>query len=277
MQQSRLYAPYDISGQVALVTGASSGIGLATAKRLAEAGCKLIIVARRADRLAALKAELEAEFKVSVHSVTLDIRDLDAVAQLPAQLPQAFQAVDILINNAGLALGVTTVGEHDIEDAKQMIETNFLSVVALTKAVVGGMMERNRGHIVNMSSIAGKEAYHGGGLYCGSKFALDAYTTATRHELVHTNIRVTSIAPGAVETEFSVVRFKGDKSRADAVYEGIDPLTADDIADNVMYCLTRPVHVQVCDMLVLANYQSSAKGIARVKSQAQQQAAGKPQ
>lgn len=271
MQQSRLYTPYDIKGQVALVTGASSGIGLATAQRLAEAGCNLVIVARRSDRLQSLKSELEEEFKVSVHTVSLDLRDLGAVAQLPQQLPEEFRDVGILVNNAGLALGVAAIGGHDIEDAKQMIETNFLSVVALTNEVVKGMIARNRGHIVNMSSIAAKESYHGGGLYCGSKFALDAFTTATRHELVGTNLRVTSILPGAVKTEFSVVRFKGDTAKADAVYEGIDPLTAADIADNVMYAVTRPPHVQVCDMLVLVTHQSSAKTIARVKSQAQAQ------
>eukprot|EP00878_Enallax_costatus_P013588 GHUV01014207.1.p1 GENE.GHUV01014207.1~~GHUV01014207.1.p1 ORF type:complete len:254 (+),score=82.01 GHUV01014207.1:1145-1906(+) len=248
---------------------ASSGIGEACAWRLAEAGCKLIITARRLDRLEQLKAQLTEKYKVPVHAVQLDMQDLDAVKALPEQLPEEFKQVDILINNAGLALGVSTVGDHNIEDAKTMIETNFLSVVMLTRELVKGMMERNRGHIVNMSSIAGKEAYSGGGLYCGTKFALDAYTTATRHELVGTNIRVTAVSPGAVKTEFSVVRFKGDQQRADDVYKGIDPLTAADIADNVMYALTRPAHVQMCDMLVLATYQCSAKGLARVKQESQ--------
>eukprot|EP00879_Flechtneria_rotunda_P027488 GHRR01029450.1.p1 GENE.GHRR01029450.1~~GHRR01029450.1.p1 ORF type:complete len:193 (+),score=50.71 GHRR01029450.1:838-1416(+) len=177
--------------------------------------------------------------------------------------------VHILINNAGLALGVSTVSDHDLEDAQIMWTTNVLSVVALTKQIVKGMLERNKGHIVNMSSIAAKEAYAGGGLYCGTKFALDAYTTAMRHELVGTDIRVTDIQPGAVQTEFSVVRFKGDVQKADAVYEGIDPLTAADIADNVMYALTRPKHVQITDLMTLATYQCSAKGIARVKKAAQ--------
>ncbi|KAF8072685.1 NADP-dependent 3-hydroxy acid dehydrogenase [Scenedesmus sp. PABB004] len=263
--QSALYAPYDISGQTALVTGASSGFGEALAWRLAEAGAKVIIAARRRDRLDALAAALRGAYPgAAVHVVQLDMRDLPAVAALPGELPVEFQQVDILVNNAGLALGVSDVHSHDIEDAVTMMETNYLSVVCLTRALVGGMVSRGRGHVVNISSIAGREAYAGGALYCASKHALDAFTTATRHDLVGTPVRVTSVAPGAAKTEFSVVRFKGDVAAADAVYAGFDPLTAPDIADNVMYALTRPPHVQVADMLVYANNQSSAKGIARL-------------
>eukprot|EP00775_Hariotina_reticulata_P004084 gene4084-4331_t len=265
MATSALYNPYDIRGQVAVVTGASSGFGEATAWRLAEAGCKLVLIARRMDRLLSLKEQLVEMYQVPVHVVQLDMRDLEAVKHFAADLPSEFQEVDILINNAGLALDVTTVSDHLIEDAQCMIETNYLSVVVLTRELVKGMIARNRGHIVNLSSIAGREAYHGGAIYCASKHALDAFSTASRHELVATNVRVTSIAPGAAKTEFSVIRFKGDVQRADAVYEGFDPLTAPDIADNILYALTRPLNVQVADMLVLANQQSSAKTLARVK------------
>lgn len=270
MQATSLYTHYDIKGQTALVTGASSGFGEAIAWRLAEAGCKLIITARRLDRLQQLQQQLVEKYQVAVHVAQLDMRDLDAVAQFPASLPAEFQEIDILVNNAGLALSLSSVADHDLEDARTMIETNFLSVVVLTREVVKGMMARNKGHIVNMSSIAGIEPYKGGGLYCGSKHALEAYTTATRHELVGTNIRVTSIQPGAAKTEFSIVRFKGDVARADSVYDGLDPLTAPDIADNVMYALTRPVHVQLAAMLVFPSNQASATTIARPKAESKQ-------
>ncbi|KAF6259497.1 hypothetical protein COO60DRAFT_1622042 [Scenedesmus sp. NREL 46B-D3] len=270
MQPSSLYTPYDIKGQTALVTGASAGFGEAIAWRLAEAGCKLIITARRLDRLQQLQQQLVDKYQAAVHVAQLDMRDLDAVAQFPDSLPDEFKEVDILVNNAGLALSLSSVADHDVEDAKTMIETNFLSVVVLTREVVKGMMARNKGHIVNMSSIAGIEPYKGGGLYCGSKHALEAYTTATRHELVGSNIRVTSIQPGAAKTEFSIVRFKGDMARADSVYDGLDPLTAPDIADNVMYALTRPVHVQIAAMLVFCSNQASATTIARPKAESKQ-------
>lgn len=270
MQATQLYAPLDITGSVALITGASSGFGEACAWRLAEAGCSLILVARRLERLEALKQQLQERYQARVHVVMQDMRDLEGVKGLPGSLPPEFQEVDILINNAGLALGVSTVENQDTEDMLQMMETNFFSVVVLTREVVKGMVARNRGHIVNISSIAGQEAYHGGGLYCASKHALNAYTAAARHELVGTDVRVTTISPGACRTEFSVVRFKGDEAKADAVYEGMDPLLAADIADNVMYAVTRPRHVQIADMLVFATYQSSAKSIARPHLQGKQ-------
>lgn len=267
MQATKLYAPLDVSGRTVLITGASAGFGEAMARRFAELQCRLVLVARRAERLEALKAELEAEFKAAVHVRRLDMRDLEAVAALPGSLPPGFAEVDILVNNAGLALGVATVEMQDVEDMRTMMETNYYSVVVLTREVAKGMVARNRGHIVNISSIAGAEAYAGGGLYCASKFALNAYTTATRHELVGTDVRVTTVSPGACKTEFSVVRFKGDEAKADAVYAGMDPLLAEDIADNVVYAVTRPARVQIADILVLASYQCSAKGIARPKLQ----------
>lgn len=267
MQATKLYTPMDVAGQTVVVTGASSGFGEAMAWRFAEAGCRLVLVARRLERLELLGAQLLDAFQAEVHIAKLDMRDLEAVAAFPASLPAEFKEVDILVNNAGLALGVATVDTQSVEDMRQMMETNYFGVVVLTRELVKGMMARNRGHIVNISSVAGVEAYPGGGLYCASKHALNAYTTATRHELVGTNIRVTTVSPGACLTEFSVVRYKGDKEMADAVYEGMDPVQAADIADNVMYAVTRPAHVQIADILVYATYQSSARTIARPKLQ----------
>ncbi|KAG2496225.1 hypothetical protein HYH03_005823 [Edaphochlamys debaryana] len=253
-----------IEGWTVLITGASSGFGEAMAWRFAEAGCRLVLLARRQDRLENLRDQLIFTYRVPVHTICLDVRNFAEVDLLPQQLPKDFAKVDILVNNAGLALGTATVQDNNLDDAVTMIETNVTAVIAMTKAFVAGMTERNRGHIVNISSIAGVEAYGGGSVYCATKHALQAFTTAARHDLVGTAVRVTSICPGAAQTEFSLVRFKGDQEKADAVYNGFAPLTAEDIADNVLYACTRPEHVQIADILVLATNQCSAKGIARV-------------
>jgi NADP-dependent 3-hydroxy acid dehydrogenase YdfG len=224
------YSPYSLEGQCVLVTGvrrlfpscfhvhsssarspalgpaaagASAGIGEACAWRFAEAGCRLVLLARRADRLDALKAELEAAHGSAVHTVVLDVRDAAGVAALPAALPEAFRGVDILLNNAGLALGVEAADEVDLDDARTMLESNVLSVVGFTRAFTPGMRARNRGHVINISSVAAQEAYAGGSVYCATKHALAALTVAARHDFVGTDIRVTAISPGAVETEFS--------------------------------------------------------------------------
>lgn len=262
------YASYSIAGQVALITGASAGIGEACAWRLAEAGCKLVLIARREARLAALQHAIQHHYPgVAVHTLAMDVQDLEAIAALPQQLPDEFREVDILLPNAGLALGVAPVHELDMEDAQTMVNTNVLSVMAFVRAFTPGMVARNRGHLIFMSSIAAHEAYSGGSAYTATKHAVDAFANSARHDLVATDVRVTSISPGAVKTEFSVVRFKGDEGKADAVYEGIRPLLASDIADNVLYAATRPPHVQVAEILVFATYQSSAKGLARVLNQ----------
>ena len=201
---------------------------------------------------------------MDVHTVVLDVRDLIAIAALPTTLPPEFRDIDILVNNAGLALGVDAADAVNMDDARTMLDTNILSVVACTRAFAPGMRARNKGHVVNMSSVAAHESYAGGGIYCATKHAVDALTVAARHDFVGTNIRVTAISPGAVKTEFSVVRFRGDGDKADAVYDGIDPLTGADVADNVLYAVTRPPHVQISEITVLATYQCSAKGLARV-------------
>mmetsp|Transcript_1571 Transcript_1571/g.2473 ORF Transcript_1571/g.2473 Transcript_1571/m.2473 type:complete len:266 (+) Transcript_1571:149-946(+) len=264
MVSSALYPGADIKGHVALVTGASSGIGEACALRLAEAGVHLVLVARREDRLVALQRRLRT-YGVEVHVVAMDVADVDDVARLPHVLPSRFAAVDILVNNAGLALGTAGADSIDMKDARTMMDVNVLGLMAFCRAFLPGMKARGRGHVVNLGSIAGHEAYVGGSIYCASKHAVDAFTTSARHDLVGTPIRVTAVSPGAVQTEFSVVRFRGDKAAADAVYKGFRPLSGADVADNVMYALTRPTHVQVCDMVVLASQQSSAKGIHRSK------------
>lgn len=215
-----LYARYEIKGQTALVTGASSGIGEALVWRLAEAGCKVVAVARRMERLQELKQSVEARFgEGMVHCVTLDVRALDKVASLPSELPEGFADVDILVNNAGLARGAAPAHENVMSDVLEVFETNVSGVMAFTSAFVPGMVKRGRGHLVNIGSIAGHEAYQGGSVYCASKHAIDAFTTSARHDLAHTPIRVTAISPGAVRTEFSTVRY-GDQAKADAVYTG---------------------------------------------------------
>jgi len=272
--------PYDVlslAGQTALITGASAGFGEAIAWRLAAAGvARLILVARRKHRLDALAAAIEKHHPTArVAAVAADLSDpRQAETLIPDMIPAEFLAdgLDILINNAGLALGVATVADNDLRDARTMLETNVFSVVALTKSAVRLMLSaaapaerpaQKPGHVVFLSSVAGHEAYGGGSVYCATKHALEAFATATRHDLVATPIRVTSVAPGAVWTEFSEVRFRGDKAKADAVYGGFEALRAADIADEVVYCLTRPARVQITDVRVLAASQCSAKGIHR--------------
>jgi NADP-dependent 3-hydroxy acid dehydrogenase YdfG len=262
---SVLYPSQSIANQVVLITGASSGIGEACARRFAEAGCKLVLIARRTERLQSLKETLEAQYKVPVFTETLDVRDTEAITSLPARLPTEWSEVDILVNNAGLALGTAPVTELSIEDMHTMLQTNVAGVAVFTRTFAPGMVARNCGHIVNISSVAGHEAYGGGAMYCATKFAVDALTTASRHDLMaSSNVRVTAVSPGAVRTEFSNVRFGGDAAKADAVYQGIVPLSGADVADNVLYAVTRPAHVQIGEIIVWATLQASAKGIARV-------------
>lgn len=261
-----LYAPQDIAGQCCLITGASAGIGEACAWRFAEQKAKLILMSRRLERLDKLKDELIAAFPDLPEVVTLafDVQDITAIADLPSKLPETHQAVDILVNNAGLALGTEPADNNDMSSVMQMLNTNVAAVIAFSRAFLPGMKSRGKGHLINIGSIAGHEAYAGGSVYCATKHAVDAFTTAARHDLMATPIRVTAISPGMVNTEFSTVRFGGDKSVADKVYQDIEPLVAADIADNVIYAATRPKHVQIADMVVLATNQAAAKSVARV-------------
>jgi 3-hydroxy acid dehydrogenase / malonic semialdehyde reductase len=241
------------------VTGASSGIGRACAEAFAAAGAPRLLCARREDRLSELAAGLDAE----CHTFPLDIRDRAAVeAALTAQ-PEGWQAIDVLVNNAGLAAGFEPLWEGDPEDWQRMLDTNVQGLLWVTRAVLPGMVERGRGHVINIGSIAGREPYPNGAVYCASKAAVDSITRALRMDLLGTGVKVSTVDPGLVETEFSIVRFGGDRERAEAVYEGVTPLTGDDVADAVVWVADRPPHVQVADVVLFAAAQASATRVAR--------------
>lgn len=243
--------------KIALVTGATSGIGEATALKLAENGFGVIITGRRQERLAVLKNKLEAN---GSHVLTLcfDVRDEEEVNTALKGLPPEWQNIDVLVNNAGLAAGLEPVQQGDSVDWNRMIDTNVKGLLYVTRFVSQGMIASKKGHIVNIGSIAGKEVYPNGNVYCATKHAVDALTKGMRFDLLPYNIKVTQICPGAVETEFSIVRFHGDKSRADKVYEGYECLVADDIAECIWFAVSRPPHVNVNDMLVMPTAQASA-------------------
>ena len=244
---------------IALVTGATSGIGEACARRLHGAGYRVIITGRNAERLEALKAELGAD----VLTLTFDVRDREAAEAVMASLPVGWQEIDVLVNNAGLALGLEKEYEGDYRDWDTMIDTNIKGLLYMTRAVVPGMVARGKGHVINIGSVAGDAAYANGNVYCGTKAAVKAITDGLRIDLAETPIRVTLLKPGLVETRFSEVRFHGDTDRAANVYKGIVPLTGDDIADAVLYAVQAPAHVQIAEMLILATHQASGSVICR--------------
>ncbi|KAF4722598.1 hypothetical protein FOZ62_019227 [Perkinsus olseni] len=255
------YAPISLKGGRALITGATAGIGQATARRLAELGCELYLLGRRTDRLEALQKELEGQFpEVKVHCIPFDVKDTKAIEELPGTIGEP---LDILVNNAGYAAGVPKAWEADVDDIRSMFEVNVIGYMAMIKAFVPGMLKAGEGHILNVSSVAGREPYTGGSIYSGTKFAVNGYSMAARMDLVDTPIRVTCVSPGLVETEFSLVRLEDEKA-ADAVYEGVIPLYANDIADNIVYALTRPRHVQIADITTYATNQARANMVARV-------------
>eukprot|EP00892_Ulva_mutabilis_P012717 jgi/Ulvmu1/9818/UM056_0059.1 len=256
--------PVSIAGKLVLITGASSGIGAACAEAFAAQSCHLILLARREQRLLDMKTRLESEYNVKVVTLVKDMSDISAVKNVLEELPEDCRDIDILVNNAGLALGVAAGHEADTQECQHMVNVNVLGVMAMTQLIVPGMVKRGSGHVFMMSSIAGHEAYGGGAIYCATKHAVQAFTDSLRHDLNATPIRVTAISPGAVKTEFSVVRYAGDEAKADAVYAGIEPLTGPDIADDVIFAATRPAHVQVANIVTLATHQSGAKNLARV-------------
>ncbi len=243
-----------LTGKTALITGATSGFGLECARSLAAAGAKVIIAGRREERLAALAKEIGA----NAHPVTLDVRDNAAVVKTVAGLAKAFAAIDILVNNAGLALGLSSFENQPIENLEQMVDTNIKGLMYCTHAVLPGMIERNLGHIVNIGSIAGSHPYPSGNAYGGTKAFVAQFSLNLRADLLGKNIRVTNIEPGMADTEFSLVRFKGDDSKANAVYKGIEALSAADIADAILWCVTRPSHVNVNRMEVMPTQQAFA-------------------
>ncbi|HWG92467.1 MAG TPA: SDR family oxidoreductase [Candidatus Thermoplasmatota archaeon] len=252
-----------LRGQTALVTGATSGIGEATAHALAEAGADLILVARRAPELARVAGQLQERHGVKVGTLTLDVRDRAAIEQAIEARPDLLSRVDILVNNAGLARGTDPLQKGDPADWEEVIETNVLGLLAMTRAIVPHMVARGRGHIVNLGSTAGHWVYPGGAVYCASKHAVRAITEGLRMDLHGSGVRVSSVDPGLVETNFSVVRFKGDKERAKKVYEGLQPLTPEDIADAILWCVTRPAHVNIQDIVMMPVDQASVTMVHR--------------
>lgn len=248
--------------RIALITGASSGIGEACARKFAEGGYDLILTARRAEKLAELKAELEAE-GTQVKTLTFDVRDAEAAETAVDSLEPEWRKIDVLINNAGLALGLDKEYEGDPDDWNTMIDTNIKGLLTMTRLIVPGMVERNEGHVINIGSVAGDAAYAKGNVYCATKAAVKTITDGLRIDLAETAVRVTNLKPGLVETNFSNVRFHGDNQRADNVYKGITPLTGADIADVALYAASAPKHVQIAEVLILATHQASGSVIYR--------------
>lgn len=248
--------------KIVLITGATSGIGQACARRFAQNGYNVIITARRADRLEAIKHDLE-RYGAKVMTLVFDVRDAAAATTAVTSLTDEWKQIDILVNNAGLALGLDKEYEGNPEDWETMIDTNIKGLLTMTRLVVPAMVERNEGHVINIGSVAGDAAYAGGNVYCATKAAVKAITDGLRIDLAHTAVRVTNVKPGLVETNFSNVRFHGDTERADNVYKGITPLTGDDIADVVYYAASAPKHVQIAEVLVLATHQANGSVIYR--------------
>jgi short-subunit dehydrogenase len=249
--------------KIALITGATSGIGKATAIQFAQNNYQLILTGRRNDRLTALKNELSASYQVEILILNFDVQDNDAVQQALASLPTAWKKIDVLVNNAGLSLGLDPIHKANLADWEQMIDTNVKGLLYVSKIVSNWMIENKSGHIINIGSIAGKETYANGNVYCATKHAVDSLNKAMRLDLLTSGIRVTAIHPGAVETEFSVVRFKGDQARADKVYEGFEPLRPSDIADAIYYASQTPAHVNINEIIIMPTAQANAGTIFR--------------
>lgn len=251
--------------KIALITGATSGIGEACARKFAEGGYNLILTARRAEKLAEIKAQLEAE-GTKVRTLVFDVRDAETAKQAIDSLEAEWQTIDVLINNAGLALGLEKEYEGDPEDWNTMIDTNIKGLLTMTRLIVPAMIERNEGHVINIGSVAGDAAYAGGNVYCATKAAVKTITDGLRIDVAESAVRVTNVKPGLVETNFSNVRFHGDNARAENVYKGIVPLTGADIADVAFYAASAPKHVQIAEVLVLATHQGSGSVIHREKN-----------
>ena len=243
--------------RIAFITGATSGIGEATAKVLSREGYKLILCGRRADRLKALEKTLTQD-SGTVITLSFDVRDREAIEKAYASLPESWKAIDILINNAGNAHGLDSIQTGNVEDWDAMLDINVKGLLYVSKVIIPGMINNGSGHIINIGSIAGKEVYPQGNVYCASKYAVDALTQGMRIDLNAHNIKVTAINPGMVETEFSLVRFKGNTEKAQKVYKDVQPLTALDVAEVISFALSRPAHVNIADLLLLPTAQATA-------------------
>ncbi len=248
---------------IALVTGATSGIGKSTAEIFAKNGYDVIVTGRREKRLAELRKQLEAKYKIKVHSLCFDIRKLPEVEKAIASLTNEFKKIDVLVNNAGLAAGLSAIQDGNIDHWERMIDTNIKGLLYITRQVSKLMIENKKGHIINVGSIAGKEAYANGNVYCGTKHAVDALNKGMRIDLLPHGIKVSAVNPGMVETEFSVVRFDGDESRAKKVYDGFQPLTPDDVAETIYWMASRPAHVNINDVIIMPSAQANSTTVKR--------------
>lgn len=249
--------------KTALITGATAGIGRSTALKLAEKGVNLIITGRRKNLLNELAVNLRSEFKINVLELAFDVRIKNDVFKHIEELPDKLKQIDFLVNNAGLAAGLDKFQDADISDWERMVDTNITGLLYISKAVIPIMLNKGTGHIINISSTAGKEVYQKGNVYCGTKHAVDAINKAMRIDLLEEGIKVTSINPGLVETEFSVVRFKGDKEKAKIPYQGIKPLSGDDVADAIWFALSRPEHVNINEIILTPKAQANSIYIKR--------------
>lgn len=243
--------------KIVFITGASSGIGEACARKFAASGAKLILNARSLDKLQAIQKELQDKYPVQVYLLPFDVRDRKAIAEALQSLPADWQAIDILINNAGLVIGMDKESEGNLDEWDIVIDTNIKGLLAMTRLVVPGMVRRNRGHIINIGSIAGEAAYAGGSVYCATKAAVKTLSDGLRIDLVDTPLRVTNIKPGMVETNFSVVRFRGDRQTADNFYKGIHALSGDDVAESVYFAASAAPHIQIAEILVMPTNQAT--------------------
>jgi 3-hydroxy acid dehydrogenase / malonic semialdehyde reductase len=252
-----------MNGKIALITGATAGIGKATADLFASHGWNIIITGRRKLRLDVAERQLKEKYGVDVFSICFDVRHHDEVKKAIDSLPEKWRAIDVLVNNAGLAAGLGPIQEGVIDDWERMIDTNVKGLLYVSRAVSPLMIERKKGHIINIGSIAGKEVYPNGNVYCATKHAVDALSKGMRLDLLQHGVCVTQIAPGMVETEFSIVRFKGDEQRAKKVYQGMQPLTADDIAETIYWTASRPAHVNINDLIIVPAAQGSSSHVVR--------------
>ena len=246
-----------------LITGASSGIGAGCARKFASQGARLILNSRSTDKLRSLAEELKEKYNADCYVMPFDVCNRDSAAAALNALPEEWKSIDVLINNAGLAIGVDKEHEGNLEEWDVVIDTNIKALLSMTRLVVPGMVERGNGHIINIGSIAGDAAYPGGSVYCATKAAVKALSDGLRIDLVDTPLRVTNIKPGLVETNFSVIRFRGDKEKADNVYRGIRPLDGDDIAEVVYFAASAPEHMQVAEILVMPTYQATGTIVSK--------------
>jgi NADP-dependent 3-hydroxy acid dehydrogenase YdfG len=248
--------------KIVLITGATSGIGLGCARKFADNGDKLILTGRNEQKLSEIQKEL-SDKGAEVITLVFDVRQREQAKQAISQLPEEWQAIDVLVNNAGLALGLEPEYQGNPDEWETMIDTNIKGLLTMTRLIVPGMVERNSGHIINIGSVAGDAAYAGGNVYCATKAAVKALTDGLRIDVADTAVRVTNLKPGLVETNFSNIRFRGDTERASNLYKGIKPLTGDDIADVAVYAANAPAHVQIAEVLILATHQASGSVIVR--------------